>query len=225
MSTSADNSQKFWNKFKYSTKSLQSSFAGLSLRSESDGDSPTSTVVHKTLVKFYKNQEPFTGFPGWLGEKEDLPNEDKILKKQAEGKPVSSSHNSLGADIGNSWSSVRKPSWERGNGHASHREPSHKELNGETFSPTSGSERQTHTSAGMSFQRIYNKEPSPGSISHANHRAPGSFHMRPVAQSTAGSDMAPQQTEAGPTRSNTTSSSSLMRDRLKRNNTKNSFNF
>ncbi|CAR28260.1 hypothetical protein ZYGR_0N07540 [Zygosaccharomyces rouxii] len=224
MSASSEHSQHFWNKFRNSTKSLQSSLAGLSLKGESDGDSPNSTVVHKTLVKFYKNQEPFTGFPGWLGEKEDLPDEQKILKKQAESKPSSSSHN-LGSSIGNSWSSVRKASWERGN--SSHRDPTHKESNGKSSSPVGSSERQHHTSAGMSFQRIYNKEPSrsmPSSDSRSHHPS-RSLNMGPMTQSSTGSDVASEQTTVGPTRSNTASSSSMMRDRLKRNNTKNSFNF
>ncbi|CAB4255437.1 similar to Saccharomyces cerevisiae YNR049C MSO1 Probable component of the secretory vesicle docking complex, acts at a late step in secretion [Maudiozyma barnettii] len=77
-------SGNFWNKFKTSTKSISSSFSQLSVKPELDGDSPTSTIVHKALVKHYKNQEPFTGFPSWLGHKEDLPNEQKILKKQTE---------------------------------------------------------------------------------------------------------------------------------------------
>ncbi|SMN21608.1 similar to Saccharomyces cerevisiae YNR049C MSO1 Probable component of the secretory vesicle docking complex, acts at a late step in secretion [Maudiozyma saulgeensis] len=77
-------SGNFWNKFKTSTKSISSSFSQLSVKSEVDGDSPTSTIVHKALVKYYKHQEPFTGFPSWLGHKEDLPNEQHILKKQNE---------------------------------------------------------------------------------------------------------------------------------------------
>ncbi|CCF57471.1 hypothetical protein KAFR_0C04800 [Kazachstania africana CBS 2517] len=86
MSTLASNqsSGNIWSKFRTSTKSLSSSFANLSLKTETDGDSPTSTVVHKALVKYYKHQEPFTGFPGWLGHKEDLPSEQKILQKQNE---------------------------------------------------------------------------------------------------------------------------------------------
>nr|CAQ43253.1 Protein MSO1 [Zygosaccharomyces rouxii] len=225
MSASSDHSQHhFWSKFRSSTKSLQSSLAGLSLKGESDGDSPNSTVVHKTLVKFYKHQEPFTGFPGWLGEKEDLPDQQKILKKQAEGKPSSSS-SALGASIGNSWNSVRKASWERGN--SSHRDPGHREYSGNGSSPVGGSERPHHTSAGMSFQRIYNKDPQ-GSTSSSDlraHQPSRSLNMGPMAQSGTGSDVSSEQTTVGPTRSNTASSSSMMRDRLKRNNTKNSFNF
>lgn len=73
---------KFWSKVKSSTKSFSSSFAQLSLKHERDGDTPTSTVVHKALVKFYASQEPFQGFPDWLGHKEELPDEQKVLRKQ-----------------------------------------------------------------------------------------------------------------------------------------------
>lgn len=66
-----------WSKLKHSTKQLSS-------KPEKDGDSPTSTVVHEALVRYYKKQEPFQGFPGWLGHKEELPDEQKILKKQTE---------------------------------------------------------------------------------------------------------------------------------------------
>ncbi|GCE98077.1 hypothetical protein ZYGM_004780 [Zygosaccharomyces mellis] len=225
MSSSAEHSQQhFWHKFRSSTKSLQSSLAGLSLKSESDGDSPNSTVVHKTLVKFYKNREPFTGFPGWLGEKEELPDQQKLLKKQAEAKPSSSS-STLGASIGNGWNSVRKASWERGN--SSHRTSPRGEFNGKASSPLSGGERQPHTSAGMSFQRIYNKDPQGSkSSSELRSRHPSrSLNMGPMAQPGTGSDVSSEQTTLGPTRSNTASSTSMMRDRLKRNNTKNSFNF
>lgn len=77
-------SGNFWNRFKTSTKSLSTSFGHMSIKPEVDGDSETSTVVHKAFVKYYKNQEPFTGFPSWLGHKEDLPDEQKILRRQTE---------------------------------------------------------------------------------------------------------------------------------------------
>lgn len=82
--SNTDDSGNFWNKFKTSTKSISSSFSQLSVKAETDGDTPTSTIVHKALVKYYKNQEPFTGFPSWLGHKEDLPDEQKILRRQTE---------------------------------------------------------------------------------------------------------------------------------------------
>lgn len=81
-SSSQQGTENFWNKFKASTKSLSTSFAGLSVKEEKDGDTPDSTVVHKALVNFYSRQEPFTGFPGWLGERQSLPNEQKLLRKQ-----------------------------------------------------------------------------------------------------------------------------------------------
>ena len=70
-------SDDLWSKLKNSTKQLVS-------KSEKDGDTITSTVVHEALVRYYEKQEPFQGFPGWLGHKEDLPDEQKILKKQTE---------------------------------------------------------------------------------------------------------------------------------------------
>ncbi|SCW00271.1 LAFE_0C00474g1_1 [Lachancea fermentati] len=73
---------RLWSKFKSSTKSLSTSLSQLSLKQERDGDSPNTTMVHKALVKFYSSQEPFQGFPEWLGHKEDLPDEQKVLRKQ-----------------------------------------------------------------------------------------------------------------------------------------------
>ncbi|CCH61564.1 hypothetical protein TBLA_0F00200 [Henningerozyma blattae CBS 6284] len=72
------NSGNFWDKVKSSTKTL----AYISSKEEKDGDATNSTVVHNALVKFYEEQVPFQGFPGWLGPKEDLPDEQKILRKQ-----------------------------------------------------------------------------------------------------------------------------------------------
>ncbi|SCU77520.1 LANO_0A00584g1_1 [Lachancea nothofagi CBS 11611] len=80
-STVSQKPTKFWSKVKSSTKSFSSSFAQLSIKQERDGDTPTTTVVHKALVKFYSHQEPFQGFPDWLGHKEELPDEQKILRK------------------------------------------------------------------------------------------------------------------------------------------------
>ncbi|KAK5778223.1 hypothetical protein RI543_003882 [Arxiozyma heterogenica] len=70
-------SEDLWSKLKNSTKQLAS-------KTEKDGDTITTTIIHEALVHYYKKQEPFQGFPGWLGHKEDLPDEQKILKKQTE---------------------------------------------------------------------------------------------------------------------------------------------
>lgn len=64
-----------WGKFKGATKSH---------KTEKDGHSITSTVVHESILKYYESSEPFQGFPGWLGAKEELPDEQKILRKQNE---------------------------------------------------------------------------------------------------------------------------------------------
>lgn len=64
-----------WGKIKSTTKSH---------KAEKDGNSVASTVVHESLLRYYESLEPFQGFPGWLGAKEDLPDEQKILRKQNE---------------------------------------------------------------------------------------------------------------------------------------------
>lgn len=58
----------FWTKVRSSTNKISSSLANLSIRSEHDGDSPNSTLIHKALVSHYvsKNEQ----FPSWLGEEE-----------------------------------------------------------------------------------------------------------------------------------------------------------
>lgn len=55
----------FWSKVKTSTKTITTSIGGLSLRSEHDGDSPESTLIHKALVRHYT--EEGRGYPEWLG--------------------------------------------------------------------------------------------------------------------------------------------------------------
>ncbi|SCU92235.1 LADA_0F15302g1_1 [Lachancea dasiensis] len=81
-STANQKPTRFWSKVKSSTKSISSSLSQLSIKQERDGDTPTTTVVHKALVKFYTHREPFEGFPDWLGHKEELPDEQKVLRKQ-----------------------------------------------------------------------------------------------------------------------------------------------
>lgn len=59
----------FWTKVRSSTNKISSSLANLSIRSEHDGDSPNSTLIHKALVNHYvsKNEQ----FPQWLGEEQE----------------------------------------------------------------------------------------------------------------------------------------------------------
>lgn len=71
-----------WSKVKSSTKSLSSSIQHLSIKGEHDGDTPHTTLVHKALVKYYTNKEPFQGFPEWLDHKTDPIEEQKIMMKQ-----------------------------------------------------------------------------------------------------------------------------------------------
>lgn len=82
MSSTDQSSGKIWGKFKSSTKSLSSSFSHLSIRAEHDGDSPSSTLIHKALVQYYTKQEVFQGFPEWLGSKNEVPDEQAIFKSQ-----------------------------------------------------------------------------------------------------------------------------------------------
>lgn len=84
-------SGKLWTKVKSSTKSISTSFQNLSMKSEHDGDSVTTTVIHKALVKYYTKQEPFQGFPGWLGQKTDLPDEQRLLEKHEKARTEPSS--------------------------------------------------------------------------------------------------------------------------------------
>ncbi|AGO10568.1 AaceriABR115Cp [[Ashbya] aceris (nom. inval.)] len=72
---SSQNRNDIWNKLKSSTKSFSSSLSQLSIRNDRDGDTPTTTLVHKALLKYYKKREPFVGFPEWLGHTEDLAEE------------------------------------------------------------------------------------------------------------------------------------------------------
>ncbi|OBA27442.1 hypothetical protein HANVADRAFT_52195 [Hanseniaspora valbyensis NRRL Y-1626] len=56
---------------------------------EKDGDSIESTVVHKSLIKYYKNlkkeyPEKFEGYPSWLGyeDKEEQEEEERMEKEK-----------------------------------------------------------------------------------------------------------------------------------------------
>lgn len=192
MSTASNHgSGGLWDKFRSSTKSLSSSISNLSVRTESDGDSVTSTVVHKALVKFYKEQEPFTGFPGWLGHKVDLPNEQKILKKQNH---VSSN------PITNGLHHMRKASSDLKKRNSSGPSPFH--------------EPEQHSSAGMSFHKIYMSE----TIDAASEPS------QLVKQSSVVSSIDVRSQQNTSQNVEISSSSMMMRERLKRQNTKTSIN-
>ncbi|AET40438.1 Mso1p Ecym_6034 [Eremothecium cymbalariae DBVPG len=87
-----------WNKFKSSTKSLSSSLSQLSIKAEKDGDTPTTTLIHRAFVKYYKKQEPFQGYPDWLGHTEDNSDEQTIL---------SANNSSPGQSLGSADSGTR----------------------------------------------------------------------------------------------------------------------
>lgn len=183
--TATQGSGNLWHKFRSSTKSLSSSLSNLSIKGETDGDTVTSTVLHKAMVKFYKNQEPFTGFPGWLGHKEELPDEQKILKKQ--------SHTSSNR-ISSGFSHIRKASSDNKKSHT--RNPSF-------------SNQPEHTSAGMAFHKIYHTD-TPSSIPSSQLES----HSQPLLNGES------MKINSAPVTSN--NSTMMMRERLKRQNTKSS---
>ncbi|AMD20584.1 HDL160Wp [Eremothecium sinecaudum] len=80
-----------WNKFKSSTKSLSTSFSNLSVKTEKDGDTPESTLIHKALVKHYRKKEPFEGFPEWLGHTEEIPDRQTPINSARISSPGQSS--------------------------------------------------------------------------------------------------------------------------------------
>ncbi|CCH44960.1 hypothetical protein BN7_4537 [Wickerhamomyces ciferrii] len=65
----------FWGKVRSSTNKISSSLANLSIRSEHDGDSVNSTLIHTALVNHYikKNEQ----FPSWLGEEQHEPQQQQ----------------------------------------------------------------------------------------------------------------------------------------------------
>ena len=202
MSASSEHgSTRMWDKFKTSTKSISSSLSQLSIKPETDGSTPTSTVVHKALVKFYKHQEPFQGFPGWLGHKEDLPDEQKILKKQQNHQSKSSR---TGDSITSKFDSLR-------GGFSEKREER----------PDAASQR---TTAGMSFHSIYDK---PTSSTDLSSMASPSVRSLLRARSTWSSEADSAKISSAGTNSTAESNNgsamdpqNMMRARLLRRNTR-----
>ncbi|CAI4050541.1 Mso1p SKDI_14G3710 [Saccharomyces kudriavzevii IFO 1802] len=203
---SQESSGRFWNKFKTSTKSLSTSLAHLSIKTEKDGDTVDSTLVHKGLVKFYENQHPFQGFPGWLGEKENLPNERKILDTQVKHdmKKQSSNH------FSSSFSQRRK---------ASSEDPMN--------APAPNESAPEYTPASKSFQDIYNNSTSP---SGSTPRGTSSRPTKPSAGQEFRTSLGRSKTSGSSNASGTptpppeaTGGVMAMKDRLKRR--KNDYGF
>ncbi|CCC67117.1 hypothetical protein NCAS_0A05590 [Naumovozyma castellii] len=214
--TTEHGSNNIWSKFRSSTKSFSTSFASLSVNSEKDGDSPTSTLVHKSLVKFYKNQEPFQGFPGWLGHKEDLPDEQKILRKQAQ------SHHSTATSSSGSGETThghhKSSSFASGLRHS----VADKLSSSSSSSMPEVASAPVRTTAGMSFHNIYNKDTSATSGAISQRGDPQ--QQRPqyasrLHESESGIAQSSNTTPERPRPNLSTSSSLLMRERLRRNNT------
>lgn len=188
-------SSNIWSKFRTSTKSLSNSLSQLSIKPETDGSTPTTTVVHKSLVKFYKRQEPFQGFPGWLGHKEDLPDEQKILKKQQKGPGMAEQFTSK-------FEHIRSSSNDKN------------DLRGHE---TGG--RQT---TGQLFHSIYDKPASSSDIPSMNAPARAPLRTRSTWASTDTSKTsgdAPQRSNSN-AGLNGTDSQNMMRARLLRRNTR-----
>lgn len=192
---SEQGSSNIWSKFRTSTKSLSNSLSQLSIKPETDGSTPTSTVVHKSLVKFYKHQEPFQGFPGWLGHKEDLPDEQKILKKQQKGPGMAEQFTSK-------FDHIRSSSSEKS------------DSRGEI------SNRQT---TGQLFHSIYDKPASSSDIPSMNQPARAPLRTRSTWTSTdtkdSGNGDTPQRSNSNVALGRT-DSQSMMRARLLRRNTR-----
>ncbi|CAI1697622.1 hypothetical protein SEUBUCD646_0N03630 [Saccharomyces eubayanus] len=201
VSQSQEGSGRFWNKFKTSTKSLSTSLSHLSIKTEKDGDTANSTLVHKGLVKFYQNQHPFQGFPGWLGEKEELPNERKILDTQVKHDMKKQNSHTFSS----SFSSRRKPSSEN-----------------PMDPPASSGSVPEYTPASKSFQNIYNNTASSSgsaprrAVSRPSKPSAGQEFRASLGRSKTSGSFNTSNTPTPPPESN--GGVMAMKDRLKRRN-------
>ncbi|KAL3231376.1 Protein MSO1 [Nakaseomyces bracarensis] len=191
---SEQGSSNIWSKFRTSTKSLSNSLSQLSIKPETDGSTPTTTVVHKSLVKFYKHQEPFQGFPGWLGHKEDLPDQQKILKKQQKGP-------GMAEQLTSKFDHIRSSSNEKN-----------------VLRPESGGRPTT----GQLFHSIYDKPASTNDLSSMNAPARAPLRTRSTWASNADTEAAqPSGNEPQRSKSNAgINGTDMMRARLLRRNTR-----
>lgn len=71
----------FWSKVRSSTNKLSSSLANLSLRTEHDGDTPETTLVHKAIAKHFR--ESGQRYPEWLGVV-DEPHQQRQQQQQSQ---------------------------------------------------------------------------------------------------------------------------------------------
>lgn len=91
---------------------------------------------------------------------------------------------------------------------------------------TSSNDKEKRPTAGMSFQRIYNKEPVAAQTNPTVSSPPSrqtNSNVLPMGDEIPEDVRA--QNSGVPARSNTSSTSMMMRDRLKRTNTKTSLKF
>ncbi|CCK69771.1 Mso1p KNAG_0D00190 [Huiozyma naganishii CBS 8797] len=206
-----------WNKFRASTKSLSSSFSQLSTKSERDGDTPSTTIVHKAIVKFYEQQEPFQGFPGWLGHKEDLPDEQKVLRKQTEHLAKQAKPSKL--------RSLRRAATDITHSHSDSPSTNNTSSNGFQFGSSGISDGRRPT-AGMSFHSIYKKDDQFGlDINDSGFSSqPDSYRGSPgIPENSGANNSSPSAGSGNSIPTKPASSSDLMSARLKRRATRERF--
>ncbi|CCE65785.1 hypothetical protein TPHA_0M02110 [Tetrapisispora phaffii CBS 4417] len=214
--TSNSDSDNLWNKFTKSTKSISNSLSQLSVKSDSDGNSIETTLVHKALVKYYQNQQPFQGFPGWLGHKEDLPDENKILKKQM-GQQEKLQKKSEPSSGGGVFMSTRNR-----NSYTNMLNEPIRQIPEPTPKPEVTKVKQKPT-ASMSFQSIYSSFNDKNALQNTNDYTKMPTQNLGEKHGLHNQQQTNTRTSSSPERSQS-SSSLMMRDRLKKQ-TRNGFGF
>ncbi|CDR39986.1 CYFA0S04e01222g1_1 [Cyberlindnera fabianii] len=192
-----------WSKMRSSTKQLSSSLAHLSLRTEHDGDSEESTLIHKALVAHYnKTGQPF---PEWLGVSAQQQQQQQQEQYQHHNNTLHQSQQ----------------------GRQTHSAPSSGTRTG-TSSGSSVADKYRRAPASSSFKDIYNSGSAPAgreqhfpqqNQQYQQHSAPNG-NGRPIW----GQRDASVNDNAGGRPQVQRQESSTMRDRLKRNNYRSNFN-
>ncbi|CCH44963.1 hypothetical protein BN7_4541 [Wickerhamomyces ciferrii] len=187
----------FWGKVRSSTNKISSSLANLSIRSEHDGDSVNSTLIHTALVNHYikKNEQ----FPSWLGEEQHEPQQRQ--QQQQQQQQQSSQQSSVQEQI-------RQPV------HTQRFQPqqSHQQAGTSRFASRFQQEQQQQQ------QRQTNQSPQLSSRfgSSVDSSSAGSRFSGNSGNGHGLPGGGPQRTDS--------SSGNAMKDRLKRNNYRSNFN-
>lgn len=181
---------------KSSTKNISSSLANLSIKTEHDGDSPESTLIHKSIVHFYDEQQGSQGYPRWLGEEENekkrhsftqsLQNATHIDTHLHQSHQQQQQHQHPQEYTNRSSSNSGTSRWMR-----------------KDTSLSTNSSATTKPSTSSTFKSIYNSSPEEASSHAAHHSNFPAGRLQSTSRSNSGS--------------------SLMRDRLKRNNQRTDF--